>query len=123
MAVFVFPVSFVLGLIQWYDINHENTYVNSSVKTFTYNNHFVVWLHNNQQEVKMDDFCISGTGILKKKQELNELKIELETAKCNVQEAEEEKTSHTQKYEDLKLNLQRLKKTFFSAEKVTVKVW
>lgn len=70
----------------------------------------------------MDDFCISGTGILKKNQELNELKAELETAKCNVQEAEEEKTSYTQKYMNLKLNLQRLKKTFFSAEKETVKV-
>jgi hypothetical protein len=70
----------------------------------------------------MDDFCISGTGISKKNQELNELKAELETAKCNVQEAEEEKTSHTQKYKNLKLNLQRLKKTFFSAEKEKVKV-
>jgi len=81
-----------------------------------------VCIQDKQQEVKMDDFCISGTGILKKKQELNELKAQLETAKQDVQEAEEEKTSHTQKYKDLKLNLQGLKKTFFSAEKETVKV-
>lgn len=79
-------------------------------------------IQDKQQEVKMDDFHISGTGILKKKRELNELKAELETAKRNVQEAEEEKTSHTQKYKDLKLNLQSLKKTLFSAEKGTVKV-
>jgi seryl-tRNA synthetase len=65
----------------------------------------------------MDDFHISGTGVLKKEQEVSELKAQLETAKCNVQKAEEEKTSHTQKYKDLKLNLQNLKKTFFSAEK------
>lgn len=79
-------------------------------------------IQDNQHKVKMDDFCISGTGILKKKQELNELKAQLETAKRNVQEAEEEKTSHTQKYKDLKLYLQSLKKIFFSAEKETVKV-
>lgn len=70
----------------------------------------------------MDDFCISGTGTLKKNRELNKLKAQLKTAKHNVQEAEEEKTSHTQKYKDLKSNLQSLKKTFFSAEKETVKV-
>jgi predicted nucleic acid-binding Zn-ribbon protein len=70
----------------------------------------------------MNDFCISGTGILTKKRELNELKAQLQTAKRNVQEAEEEKTSYTQKYKDLQLNLQSLKKTFFSAEKETVKV-
>jgi len=82
----------------------------------------VVCVQDRQQEVKMDDFCISGTGILKKKQELNELKVQMETAKRNVQEAEEEKTSHTQQCKDLKLKLQSLKKTFFSAEKETVKV-
>ena len=96
--------------------------MNSNVKTFTCNNYRVVCVQDRQQEVKMDDFCISGTGILKKKQELNELKVQLETAKRNVQEAEEEKTSHTQKCKDLKLKLQSLKKTFFSAEKETVKV-
>jgi len=67
-------------------------------------------------------FFISGTGILKKKQELNELIAQLETAKRNVQETEEDKTSHTQKYEDLKLNLQSVKKTLFSAEKKKVQV-
>jgi predicted nucleic acid-binding Zn-ribbon protein len=76
----------------------------------------------NNRKIKVDDYCISGTGILKKKQELNELKAQLETAKHNVQEAEKEKTSHTQKYKNLKSNLQSLKKTFFSAEKETVKV-
>jgi predicted nucleic acid-binding Zn-ribbon protein len=81
-----------------------------------------VCIQDKQQKEKADDFCITGTGILKKKQELNELKAQLETAKRNVQEAEEEKTSHTQKYKDLKSNLQSLKKTFFSAEKETVKV-
>jgi len=96
--------------------------VNSNVKTFTYNNYLVVCVQDKQQEVKMDDFFISGTGILKKKWELNELKAQLETAKRNVQEAEEEKTSHTQKFEDLKLNHQSVKKTFFSAERKTVKV-
>jgi len=96
--------------------------VNSNVKTFTYNNYLVVCIQDKQQEIKVDDFCISGTGTLKKKRELNELKAQLETAKCNVQEAEEEKTNHTQKCKDLKLNLQSLKKTFFSAEKETVKV-
>jgi len=96
--------------------------VNSNVKTFTYNNYLVVFIQDKQQVVKMDDFIISGTGILKKKRELNELKAQLEIAKCNVQEAEEEKTSHTQKYKDLKLNLQSVKNTFFSAEKETVKV-
>lgn len=96
--------------------------MNSSVKTFAYNNYHVVCIQDKQQEIKVDDFCISGTGIVKKKRELNELKAQLETAKHDVQEAEEEKTSHTQKYKDLKLNLQSLKKTFFSAEKETVKV-
>lgn len=96
--------------------------MNSNVKTFTYNNYLVVFIQDKQQVVKMDDFIISGTGILKKKRELNELKAQLEIAKCNVQEAEEEKTSHTQKYKDLKLNLQSVKNTFFSAEKETVKV-
>lgn len=117
------PLCLALGLIWWYDINHENTSVNSNVKTFTYNNYLVVCVQDKQQEVKMDDFFISGTGILKKKWELNELKAQLETAKRNVQEAEEEKTSHTQKFEDLKLNHQSVKKTFFSAERKTVKVW
>jgi predicted nucleic acid-binding Zn-ribbon protein len=76
----------------------------------------------NNRKIKVDDFCISGTGILKKKRELNELKAQQKTAKRSVEEAEEEKTSHTQKYKDLKSNLQSLRKTFFSAEKETVKV-
>lgn len=79
-------------------------------------------IQDKQQKEKVDDFCISGTGILKKKRELNELKAQLKTVKRNLQEAEEEKTSHTQKYKDLKSNLQSLKKTFFSAEKETIKV-
>jgi structural maintenance of chromosome 1 len=63
----------------------------------------------------------SSTGILRKEREVSELKARLETAKCNMQKAEEEKTSHTQKYKDLDLHLQKLKKTFFSAEKERVK--
>lgn len=70
----------------------------------------------------MQEFCISGTGISKKKQELNELKAELETTKCNVQEAEKEKRNDMQKLKDLKLDKQSLKKTVFSAEKEKIKV-
>jgi hypothetical protein len=76
----------------------------------------------NGYKVKMDEFCLSGPGILKKKQEFNDLKAELERDKLNVQEAEEEKTNHTQKLKDLKLNLQSFKKTLFSAEKDKIKV-
>jgi hypothetical protein len=66
--------------------------------------------------------CISGTGTLKKEQELNELKAELETAKLHVQQAEEDKINHSQKLKDLKLNLQTLKTKLFSTEKERVKV-
>jgi predicted nucleic acid-binding Zn-ribbon protein len=59
---------------------------------------------------------------LKKKQELNELKAELETAKLNIREAEEEKAHHMQRFKNLTLSLQSLKKTFFSTEKEIIKV-
>jgi chromosome segregation ATPase len=59
---------------------------------------------------------------LKKEQELDELKAELKTAKLHVQEAEEDKMNHSQKLKDFKLNLQTLKKQFFSTEKERVKV-
>jgi hypothetical protein len=67
-------------------------------------------------------FSISGNGILKKEQELDELKAELEAAKLNVQETEEDKVNYTKKFEDLKLKLESMKITFLSAEKEAIKV-
>jgi hypothetical protein len=67
-------------------------------------------------------FLISGNGILKREQELNELKAELEAAKLNVQETEKDKVNCAQKYKDLKLKLDSMKATFLSAQKEEIKV-